>query len=250
MKLQRTNNITEYIKAYGVCSYEELCEQFQVSLSTIRRDVEELEQSGIIEKVHGGVKIADSFLQQEQSSTLYKFDYAKDRIAAQAARMVRDDDIILLGSGSTVAHMVRHLKKKKNITLITNNLAVLNETLDCDFNVISIGGNLDKVVMSFVGLQSARQISGLNANRCFLSCNGISLHSITNVGDLEADLKKTEIAISDQTILLADHRKFNTMSLYSFATLKDIDCLITDETPGKEYEELCQESSCRLVIAK
>ena len=212
--------------------------------------MEELEQSGIIEKVHGGVKIADSFLQQEQSSTLYKFDYAKDRIAAQAARMVRDDDIILLGSGSTVAHMVRHLKKKKNITLITNNLAVLNETLDCDFNVISIGGNLDKVVMSFVGLQSARQISGLNANRCFLSCNGISLHSITNVVDLEADLKKTEIAISDQTILLADHRKFNTMSLYSFATLKDIDCLITDETPGKEYEELCQESSCRLVIAK
>lgn len=249
MKLQRTNNITEYIRAYGVCSYEELCEQFHVSLSTIRRDVDDLEKEGVIEKVHGGVRISDSYAETEQNSPLYKFDYAKDRIAARAARMVEDGDIILLGSGSTVAHMVSHLKKKKNITLITNNLAVLNETLDCDFNVISIGGNLDKMVMSFVGLQSATQISGLNANKCFLSCNGIHRHSITNVVDLEADLKKTEIAISDRIVLLADHRKFDAMSLYSFATLEDIDVLITDEQPKKEYEELCQEADCELIIA-
>jgi len=250
MKLQRTNNITEYIRTYGLCSYEDLCEQFHVSMSTIRRDVDELENLGVIEKVHGGVKISESYLQEEGNSSLFKFDYVKDRIAAEAARLVEDGDIVLLGSGSTVAHMVSHLKKKKNITLITNNLAVLNETLDCDFNVVSIGGNLDKIVMSFVGMQSARQISELNANKCFISCNGINLHSITNVVDLEADLKKAEIAISDQTILLADRKKFNTMSLYSFATLKDIDCLITDEAPGEEFEELCRESSCRLVVAK
>lgn len=250
MKLIRLNNIVDYVRAYELCTYEDLCEQFGVSMSTMRRDVEELERQGKIEKVFGGIKLSPKTIKENKEATIFKYDYERDKIAKAASELVDDGDIIMLGSGSTVAHMVKYLKNKKGITLVTNNLAVLNETLTCDFSVVSIGGNLDKKIMSFVGLHSSRQISELNANKCFLSCNGVSTHSISNVADLEADLKRKEIAICDKTILLADATKFDKMSLYSFASIKDLDYLITNKKPSKEYEKVCKENNCELIIAK
>ena len=250
MKLRRLNNILDYVKTYGVCSYDNLCEHFNVSLSTIRRDIDELEKEEKIEKVYGGVKLTDSYKNEDFNSGLYKYDFAKDNIAKKACELIEDGDIVLLGSGSTVAHMIKHLKERRNITLITNNLAVLNETLNCNFNVVGIGGNLDKTTMSFVGLQSIKQLEQLNANKCFISCNGINQHTITNVTDLEADIKKTQINISDKIVLLADHNKFNNVSLYSFANINDIDYLITDNKLTKEYDSLCKENKCEVLIAK
>ena len=250
MKLKRLNNIVEYVRAYDLCTYEDLCRQFDVSISTIRRDVDELEKLGKIEKVFGGIRLSEQSIKDANEATLFKYDYERDKIAKAASELVEDGDIIMLGSGSTVAHMVKYLKNKKGITLVTNNLAVLNETLKCDFNVVSIGGNLDKKIMSFVGLNSSKQISELNANKCFLSCNGVNLQSVSNVADLEADLKRTEIRVSDKTILLADHSKFDKMSLYKFASLSEIDYLITNKKPNKEYEEVCKKNNCTLIIAK
>ena len=250
MKLKRLNNIVEYVRAYDLCTYEDLCKQFDVSISTIRRDIDELDKQGKIEKVFGGIRLSEQSIKDANEATLFKYDYERDKIAKAASELVQDGDIIMLGSGSTVAHMVKYLKNKKGITLVTNNLAVLNETLKCDFNVVSIGGNLDKKIMSFVGLNSSKQISELNANKCFLSCNGVNLQSVSNVADLEADLKRTEIRVSDKTILLADHSKFDKMSLYKFARMDEIDYIITNKKPNKEYEEVCKKNNCTLIVAK
>ena len=250
MKLKRLNNIVEYVRAYDLCTYEDLCKQFDVSISTIRRDIDELDKLGKIEKVFGGIRLSEQSIKDANEATLFKYDYERDKIAKAASELVQDGDIIMLGSGSTVAHMVKYLKNKKGITLVTNNLAVLNETLKCDFNVVSIGGNLDKKIMSFVGLNSSKQISELNANKCFLSCNGVNLQSVSNVADLEADLKRTEIRVSDKTILLADHSKFDKMSLYKFARMDEIDYIITNKKPNKEYEEVCKKNNCTLIVAK
>lgn len=250
MRLIRLNSIVEYVRAYELCTYEDLCKQFDVSISTIRRDVDELEKQGKIEKVFGGIRLSEIAIKENDEATLFKYDYERDKIAKAASELVDDGDIIMLGSGSTVAHMVKYLKNKKGITLVTNNLAVLNETLKYEFNVVSIGGNLDKKIMSFVGLNSSRQVNELNANKCFLSCNGVHIHSISNVADLEADLKRKEIAVSDKVVLLADATKFDKMSLYSFASIKDLDYLITNKKPAREYEKACKENNCELIVAK
>lgn len=248
MKLKRLQNIAKYISSYDICTYEELCKQFNVSLSTIRRDLNLLESEGKVEKVFGGVKINNDYQIDTGVSALLEYDYIKDMIAQNAARLVEDGDIIMLGSGSTVAHMIKHLKHKKNVTIITNNLLVLNESLNNSFNVISIGGTLDRNVVSFVGLDSAKQLDGLNANKCFISCNGVNLHAITNVVDIEADIKKGMIKNSDKTILLAGHEKFDKMSLYSFTTIEETNYIITDKKPNKEYINLCKKAGCELII--
>lgn len=249
MKVKRLEQIEGYLKEKQICTYEELSNFLDVSLSTIHRDVEELVKKGIAKKIHGGAMYEK---EQPKQGELYllPYEYGKDLIARRAVSIVEDNDIILLGSGSTVAHMVPYLKSKKNITVITNNFIVIAEAMKYGFNVINIGGNFDRNVMSFVGTQSIKQLNELNANKAFIGCNGITQNGISNVVDLEADIKKTMIRISSHTTVLAESRKFGAMSLYTICSLDEIDRLVTDEMPSKQYQKLFNEHNVVIDIAE
>lgn len=250
MKVKRLQQMEEYIRARGLCSYEELSEHFDISMSTTRRDVDELKKAGKIVKTYGGVIGKDDPVENDNSILQLRYGSYKDKMAETASKFVEDGDIILLGSGSTVAHMVHHLADKKNLTVITNNLLVIEESMKYGFNVINIGGNLDRNTMSFVGVQSIRQLMELNANKSFISCNGITIrHGLSNVTDLEADIKRTIIKISSSVIVLADHAKFDKMSLYTFADMADINIMVTDEKPTEDYIEMFKKSHTELFIA-
>ena len=252
MKEKRLQQLENYIKSYHMCTYEELMDHFGVSKSTIRRDVGELCRLGSVRKTYGGVTFADAETDdREEEGRLFKFESMKDAIAAEASQMVEDEDIIILGSGSTVAHMVHHLKNKNNLTIITNNFMVIQEAMNYDFNVISVGGNLYRHTMSFVGTATVKMLRELNANKAFVSCNGITqANGFSNVADLECDIKKVILNISSKTIVLADHRKFDTLSLYTYANFGDVDTVITDQKPPKEYIDLFKNISTDLRIVE
>lgn len=150
MKIKRLEQIEGYIREKKFCTYEELSRLLDVSLSTVHRDVETLEKQGVLRKSHGGA-VYDRKEEATGELSLLNYEYTKDQIAKRAAALVEDNDILLLGSGATVAHMIPHLKEKKNITVITNNFYVMAESLKYNFNVIGIGGNFDRHVKSFVG---------------------------------------------------------------------------------------------------
>lgn len=247
MKVKRLEQIEGYIREKKFCTYEELSKILDVSLSTVHRDMEELAGRGVIRKLHGGV-VYDKKAEDTGELSLLPYEYGKDQIARRAAELVEDNDILLLGSGATVAHMIPHLKEKKNITVITNNFNVIAESLKYNFNVISIGGNFDRHVKSFVGTQSIKQLDLLNANKAFIGCNGITPNGISNVVDLEADIKKTMIRISSSTTVLAESRKFDAMSLYTICSFEEIDRLITDGLPSKPYRKLLQEQNVILDV--
>lgn len=248
MKVKRLQQVEDYIKKAGTCTYEELCAHFDISMSTTRRDISELEKYGKIVKTYGGIIAKEE--EEEKDTIQLKYGSYQDKIAKSASELVEDGEIILLGSGSTVAHMVHHLNNKKNLTVITNNLVVIEESMKYGFNVINIGGNLDRNTMSFVGMQTIKQLKELNANKSFISCNGITRkHGLSNVADLEADIKRAIIRISSCVVALADHSKFDKMSLYTFADMEEIDVLVTDVEPDQEYMELFEKSHTRLVIA-
>ncbi len=245
MKLKRLQCLEEYILSHEVCSYDELCEEFGVSMSTIRRDVDTLAKKDIFTKTHAGI-VANEGVELPEKKMEY--DYGKDRIAKAAADLVKDNDIITLGSGSTVAHMIRHLGKLRNVTIITNNLRVLEGSKKLDSAVVSIGGNLDRTTMSFVGARSIRQIRDLNCDKVFISCNGVILNSISNVSEVEADIKRAAMSISKEVILLVDSSKFDVMSLYSFADWEDIDTVITDKQPSEEFLQRFKEANVKVIV--
>lgn len=253
MKLQRIQQIEDYIKQCGSISLDSLCEQFGVSKNTIRRDVNELEARGVIKKVYGGVvwnndekSIIPSIAQRGVT-----MQEAKTRIAQKAAEFVHDNDIIVLDSGTTVMQMVEYLTARQNLTIITNSVPVLDVTLSHEqFHVIVTGGELYHPTASFVGMEAISWLQRLNASTLFLAATGVSINKgLTNYSTIESDMKKVMMTVSERVILLVDHTKFDVVSLMTFADLKDIDIVITDTNPPQEYVQYCAEHDVEIVVA-
>jgi DeoR family myo-inositol catabolism operon transcriptional repressor len=253
VKLRRRQQIEEYVKTHGSASLDELCQHFDVSKNTIRRDMNELETRGLVKKVYGGVvwnhnetTLIPSIAQREVT-----MQEAKSKIARKAAEWVHDHDIIILDSGTTVVQMVEHLITRQNLTIITNSVPVLDATSAYEqFHVIVTGGDLYHPTASFVGMEAISWLKRLNARTVFLAATGISLiKGITNYSTIEAEMKKAMMEISERIILLVDHTKFDVVSLMTFADLKDIDVVITDTPPPENYRVYCAEHAVEIVVA-
>lgn len=250
MKVERINKIEEYLQQHKSAKLDELCEIFDVSKNTIRRDIDILQKEGKIQKVYGGVVYINRnnlipFSQRE----LYLKD-EKKKIAIKAAELIKDNDILLVDAGSTTANIIPFIKDKQNITIITNSLTVLNEALllnNC--KVISTGGDLLKETCSFTGFEAISLLAKLNAHKTFIAASGLSLdNGITNSSIIEAEIKKTMLNVSKEKILLIDHSKFDTSSLVTFANLSDIDTIITDQLPEQHYIDRFKKEHVELIV--
>ena len=254
MQEKRFNDIRRYVAEHELCTYEELCNFCDVSLSTIKRDVQALAEQGLVTRIRGGVKASVAGMTDlPRTATIESLHYEPhlDRIAKRASQLVSDNEIVFLGSGVTVAHMIKHLRGHHNLTVITNSIYVMQEAFQYDINVMMIGGMLNRNTMSYIGIQSVNQLKDLNANTAFMSCNGIALtHGITNSSEVEGDVKKIAIQVSGRSILLAGHEKFNKISLYTIAQMGDFSSLITDRPIDEALAREARESGTRLVIAE
>lgn len=252
MKLQRIQQIEEYLKIHGSASLDELCRHFDVSKNTIRRDLNILEEQDAVKKVYGGVVWNEGNINipsiAQREITMQE---PKSRIACKAAELVGDNDIIILDSGTTVVQMIKHLTNRQNLTIITNSIPVIDVALTCQqFHMIVTGGDLYHPTASFVGIEAMSWLKRLNAGTLFLAVTGISLtKGITNYSTIEAEMKKVMMEVSERVVLLADHSKFDVVSLMKFADLKDIDVLITDAAPPSEYVGYCAEHQVQIRVA-
>lgn len=252
MKLNRIQEIEKYIRMNKQCKLEHLCEVFNVSMNTIRRDINELAKNGIVEKVYGGVVINDQIEKKEEALPLYKVEFSEelDKIGEMAASLVNDGDIILIGSGTTTYHMIRYLKDKKNLTVITNNILVITQALNYhNFRLVVLGGDVQRDTYSIVGLDSPDLLQNLNAHKVFIGASGISVDSgATNSAFFEAQIKQAMVKASNQTILLLDHNKFDKVSLYTFLDPQDIDIFITDQKPNEKYTNYFSENNIKVIF--
>lgn len=252
MQEKRFNEILKYVRKHEICTYEELCSHCDVSLSTIKRDVQYLADSGLLLRIRGGARILQSDtgeLPRPSSIKTLQYEPHFDRIAKKASEFVQDNDIVFLGSGVTVAHMVRHLSGHKDLTVITNSIYVMQEAFQHEINVMMIGGIMNRSTMSYVGIQSINQLKELNANIAFMSCNGVALsHGITNSSEVEGDIKKVAIQISSSSVLLADNEKFGKISLYTIAEMNDISTLITDKPLDDRYVKETRDAHTKLIV--
>ena len=253
MQEKRFNEIQNYLKNHEICTYEELREYCDVSLSTIKRDIDFLDAEGRLLRIRGGARRLpsdpSSLAQEQQPIEMLKYEPNLDRIAKKACELVTNNDIVFLGSGVTVAHMVRHLSGFKYLTVITNSIYVMQEAFHYNIDVMMIGGMLNRGTMSYSGIQSINQLKGLNANIAFMSCNGIAIsHGITNSSEVEGDVKKVAIQISGNSVLLVDHNKFDKISLHTIAEMKDISTVITNKTPDFRYIKEANDGHTELIV--
>ncbi len=234
---ERKQMIVELLNREMKKSVAELSDIFSVSATTVRNDLRELETEGLLKRTHGGAMSNKKMVYEP--TPVEKKEENIDRkvsIAREAAKLVRDYDVIVLDTGSTTYELAKMLVSVKHLTVITSDFkiaAVLEEQTDAI--VIFLGGQLRRNFHCGFGPITVSALKDLNADRVFLGANGISSHKGISTPNLElATVKKEMIRISDEKIVLCDSSKFERTSFAKFAELDEVDLVITDNGLNEE----------------
>lgn len=252
MKAERLNEMEAHIMRRDTVSMEELCARFGVSINTVRRDIAELLRRGAIEKVYGGVSARRV---SEQALTAYdvrRLDnaQAKASIGRAAADLVQDGDIIFLDSGTTTLNVVEGLSKKRELTVITNNLEAIVRLLPHEgIDVIALPGHVRRKTNSFTGVEAARALGQYNVRLALMASTGATPSSVTNSSPAEYEIKQAAIRSAQSAVLLLASAKFGVAGLMTYATFADFSTVVTEKSPGAEFERAIARAGARLLIA-
>lgn len=234
--IERQKEIYALIEQSGTVRVTNLSKRFKVTSETIRRDLEQMEQDGLVQRIHGGAYLNKHDQNGKISLPLVNEDdleqKSKQAIATEAAKLVNSGDIIALDS-SEVSYLLAKRLVNQEITVITNSIPVTLEFLnrtDHKVKVITVGGYLNKDLSSFVGTVTENSIEHYNVDKFFFSCNGFTLENgVYENNEREAQVKYKFTTISEKSILLAEHEKLGRKSLTSFIKIDKIDMLIMDQ---------------------
>lgn len=262
MRIKRIEEVEAYIRQVGSVSIQDLCDEFHVSINTIRRDIDTLVQSGRVKKVYGGVIAlgqSEEDASAPQTRELMDFEVRnreyrdeKKEIARRAAEFVNHGDTIFLDSGSTTLQMIPYLAEKKNITVVTYSIPALAELAKYpQIRAVALPGVVLGRTASLVGSSTCQALQQFNCSKAFMGCTGLSLtRQLTNATFEEFGVKQTALQQSKSHYLLADHEKFGHAALMTYGNISDMDYVITNEEPEQEYLEYFKEHRVELVLAE
>ncbi len=252
MRSQRIEKIEQYITEHKTVKMDTLCEVFGVSKNTIRRDINEIVKKGNIKKIYGGVSVKKSRELIPFNERDVQDSSSKKKIAAKAAELVEDGDIIFIDSGTTTRHMMEYIKDKKNLTILTNNLEVIVQAIPYEnIEIISLSGRLSRKTLSFIGESAADVLRGYNISKAFMASAGISIdNGVTNSSPLEYNIKNIVVQRSQEIYLLIDSSKFGMVSLMTYCDLDKVDVLVSDKMPPDDIQEYFIKNSQEILIAK
>lgn len=228
---ERHEKIVELVNERGGIRVSELSELLGVTEETIRRDLDRLEEEGRLRRSHGGAVSVREQSQPEIPFSEREITNAeeKKRIAAEAVKLVRPHDRILLDASTTAWYMARILPDVP-LTVLTNSVKAAVELGGKErIRVISTGGLLAYRSLSYVGPLAERSLEEFHVNKAFLSCKGVHPdYGLSESNELQARIKQKMAEIADEIILLADASKFGVQAFARFATMDRVGQIITD----------------------
>lgn len=242
LKVERQNRIRRMVEQSGRMTVGALSEYFRVSEATIRRDLEELEVQGWVQRTHGGaLRLERATREPPILQRFHENQSEKQRIARAAVELIHPDETIFLGSGSTVLQVARNLPEAIPLTIITNSLPVVNELASRPkIDLIVIGGMLRSSELSMVGHTAEHGVQEFRADRVFMGIRAIDVHhGFTNDYLPETSTDRAILKIAPQVIVVADHHKFGRISTVLVGPVTVAQIIITGrEAPQETVTEL------------
>lgn len=231
LKEERQSYIIKQINIHNKVLSADLSRQLDVSEDTVRRDLNEMAESGKILKVYGGA-ISKSFHYPFQQNDVYARE-GKKEIARKALKLIENGMVILTGGGTTMIEMARMIPESLSCTLFTvSPLLALELTEHSNLDVHLIGGQLAKNSQICVGAQVINQLSDIRADLCFIGTNGISLQDGITDSDWEViQIKKAMINSAQKTAVMSIAEKINSIHKMKVCSLNAINYVITDLEP-------------------
>lgn len=237
---ERLKLITDYVNQKKQVSTSELSKKFNISLVTIRSDLNILSDKGLLVKTHGGA-VTNSYRINDiiPSDVKYKKNTAEKRkIAKLANRYINDGDVIILDSGSTTLELARALQAK-DLTVFTNDLQIgmiLSKNPNVKLNMS--GGELISGVYTLAGYETENYFEKVSVDKLFLSCDALDVDfGLSNRDRKEIGFKQAMIANSKEITLLIDHTKLNSKVLMHVANINELDRIIVDEISEEDYRK-------------
>jgi DeoR/GlpR family transcriptional regulator of sugar metabolism len=250
--VRRQGLMTEYLLERGSVPIKDLAEQFDVSLITIHRDLDELERQGVLMKLRGRVTAQpSSFFDSNVRYRLRAARKEKEALARFALRQIEPGQSVMLDESTTALMLAKMLPEKAPLTVITNFSLVLNE-LDGvrGIDLILLGGQYLPALDAFGGAVCEAALSAVRADVLFMSTSAVSdclaLHQDQEI----MRGKRAMMASSKRRVLLVDHTKFDKVALHKLAHLRDFDLVVTDT--GTDSSELAKlrENSVTFEVAR
>ena len=228
----RANQIMELLRKNGTVQAAKLSQLLQVSLVTVRKDLQRMEDEGMLCRTHGGAAIRGAETAQDPRLN------TMERIASAAAEEIREGDCVIMNAGNTPLLTARKLLGKKNITIITNSIAIARElTQQTHLKLIFLGGEVNAGGVFTYGWDAVAQLEQYKANKLILSASGLSCSTGLTTRHMEAaDLMRTMIARTQKVIAVADNTKLGFESFYHVGDLEVVDMLITNSAASSEAE--------------
>jgi DeoR family fructose operon transcriptional repressor len=249
---ERRRKMLTIVQQRGTVKIAELSEMFDVSEMTIHRDLSKLQATGLLEKSYGGVVATHSLTVEPDFAARSKTAVEeKADIGRAAAEFVSDGDCILVDASTTCLAMVRHLKSRKRLTVFTTGLYPAVELASADDVTVHVsGGVLSRETLSFVGPHTNEFLDRIHVDKCFIGTNSVDVNSgLTDPYLLEAEVKRSSVAIADQVFLLADHSKFGRISMIQSVALPHVDLIITDGRQPNTYLSKLSEAGVPYKVA-
>jgi DeoR/GlpR family transcriptional regulator of sugar metabolism len=246
----RRDQLLEVIRLRGFADLPGLASKLGVSESTIRRDLEHLEDQGTTKRTHGGVfytgpKPKLKHFDQIQSQNIIE----KKQIAHFASSMIEDGETILIDGGSTAYELAR-LVLGRNLQVVTNSLPIANLFMGNDAtDLVMIGGYVHSKTGVSLGPFAIEMLQDLNCQRAFLSVSGIHQDGLYNNNLLIVETERAMMQSAEQVVVLADHTKFGRKSLSKLCDLSEAGTIIVDDGISKDWQNRIQGADVNLQVA-
>ncbi|MBR2438645.1 MAG: DeoR/GlpR transcriptional regulator [Lentisphaeria bacterium] len=236
--------------AEGIKTVGGLVEELNVSEATVRRDLENLEQQGLLRRVHGGAELVKNPKTEPvfAEKTGLRAD-EKARIAHLAEQCINDGDTIFLDGGSTVLELARLLSDKKGLTIVTNSLMAASELMETECRLIIVGGEFRPLSRTLVGPLTGNTLKSLHIDKAFLGTMGLTLEQGLTTTDVnEAYTKHLAAEVSDEVYVLADSSKIGTNQFVTCDPVSAIDYLITDAGISQDMIKQLKKEKVEVIV--
>lgn len=243
---ERRAQIVKLVEEKKSVYVQELMTLYDASESTIRRDLTELDQKGLLTKVHGGAIALENSITTLDVSVIERANLnkdGKDKIAKYAASLITSDDVVFIDAGTTTGIMLDYISgtSAANATFVTNGLIHGRRLASLGCTVYIPSGQVKDKTEALIGADTCSYLEKMNFTKCFIGSNGVTIsQGLTTPDKHEALVKEMAINHSKNKYVLADYSKFDTISAVSFAEFKSVKIITDDQVPAgyKKYDNV------------
>jgi len=249
--LERQEELRRFVEQQQRATVAEISKRFSVSPATVRRDLDALAERGELQRFHGGALAVRQappempVLQRESEQSA-----EKRRIGWAAANLIEDGDTVFISSGTTALEVARNIRTRRNLTVITNSLPVINTLAEvAGIEVIGLGGMLRHSELSMIGHITEQALAEVHAHKIIMGIRALDLeHGLTNDYLPETVTDRAILGMGGEVIVVADYSKCGSVSTAYLTSVEAMDKLVTDSKTPPEFIETLRDKGINVIV--